>query len=368
MFQIGSYVQDKLYLTEHESEEGQSSCACSRQCSPPMTYSPSTKTASSSLLFRHDTWIIVCLTIGGCGLVTDFIILVYIGVYAFRGCRTEGSQFFTLVLILGNMCLYACMLSYALQPSEVVCLFKVFGSSIATTIVFAVMLARSLLMVTSDIKGFQGHISGLLQVVLFIFMLITQMLLVGLLWWFKGSEIHSHGACVDDYELYFATNGYNSFLLSLLVIVSPFAARNRRNYKEGLQFTISNLLTVCIWVTWIVFTWTQDPSWHDEVNCITIVSISSIHLIVIFIPRVCAITMVPATKTYGIPTVSGNHLSAASNADICPSTMQVYETINRGFVPDLEVPNGNTYMVPTPSNNHHHDNDRVYMYRKATII
>lgn len=350
-------------MTKRKQEiEETSPCLCFGHCDSSKA---NTQETTNSIFYYHYTWVIVCLTIGACGLFTDFIILLHIIVYILRGKRTEGSQFFTIILILGNMALYACMLPYAMKPSQVVCTFKSFGSSLSLAIVFSVMVARSLLMVTTDTKGFQGHISGLLQACVFLLMITTQVILVLLLWWFKKTELYANGSCVEDNLLYLTINGYDSFLLCWLLLLCPFAARNRRNYKEGLQFTVANIFTVCAWIAWIAVVFTQDSEFHNAAKCIGIVAIATSQLIVIFIPRACAIAMVPESKSYGIPAISSNHLSAASNADICNSTLPMYETVNRGYVPDQEQINGNDYMVPTISNGHY---SRPQVYRKATII
>ncbi|CAM1316562.1 Uncharacterised protein g6764 [Pycnogonum litorale] len=368
VIKVGSYVQQNLALMDDGSDSNiRQSCTCSGQCDDPVPVID-----RWSFLFRHDTWVIVCLTIGGCGLFTDLIILIYIVVYVLRGRRTEGSQFFTVLLIVGNMSVYCSVVPYALEPSTIVCTLKMFGSSLGLSVVFAVMLARLIMMRSTDTRGLQGHISGLLQAVILFFMLLNQFTVATLLWWFGSSGLYDRPSCTEDVAMYMVSNSYDTLLLVLLLVLGPLTARNRRNYREALQFVVSNSVTLCAWVTLMTFLLTFKQSWHDPVKSITTVAIATGQLIVIFIPRACAIATSPETKSFGIPTVSANHLSAGSDVNVNGSSIRVYETLNRGFVPDEndstpEVRHNNGYVLPAVNTNPNASRTTL-VYRKATII
>lgn len=70
-----------------------------------------------------------------------------------RGRAPEGSQAFTLLLLVSCVFLYSAILPYSFEASSLTCALRPFVTSLTYAIVYSIMLARSLMLATADSEG-----------------------------------------------------------------------------------------------------------------------------------------------------------------------------------------------------------------------
>lgn len=70
-----------------------------------------------------------------------------------RGKASEGSQGFSILLLLSCIFLYAAILPYSFEASSLICALRPFATSLSYAIMLAILLARSLMLATADSEG-----------------------------------------------------------------------------------------------------------------------------------------------------------------------------------------------------------------------
>lgn len=70
-----------------------------------------------------------------------------------RGKASEGSQGFSILLLLSCIFLYAAILPYSFEASSLICALRPFATSLSYAIMLSVFLARSLMLATADSEG-----------------------------------------------------------------------------------------------------------------------------------------------------------------------------------------------------------------------
>ncbi|KAK3871038.1 hypothetical protein Pcinc_023795, partial [Petrolisthes cinctipes] len=250
-----------------------------------------------------------------------------------RGQTSEGSQGFSLLLLLGCIFLYAAILPYSFEASAITCRLRPFVTSLAYAFVFAVMLSRSLMLATSDSEGLVGHVSGIVQTALFFFMVCVQVGL-GVQEWLKtpphpfpsmppvGGILY---ACSTEPTPFLLSQTYVIFLLMLQFFTAPFVVSSRRNYHEGLLFLIATVFIAAIWVAWVTLFVELPRVWSEACVCLGLAATSTIILLTVFVPK--TYLMVTATARESATTVrplSRPH----SNHDLArASSLVLYDSV-----------------------------------------
>ncbi|XP_076040737.1 protein bride of sevenless-like isoform X1 [Oratosquilla oratoria] len=248
----------------------------------------------ADLTWRQDTWVTICVTMAITGVVAAISIFTFISVRSCRGNTTEGSQAFTLLLLTASVLLYAAILPYSFEASELTCALRPFATALAYALVFSIMLSRSLMLATADSEGLLGHVSGLVQTSLFFFMVCVQVGL-GVQYWLlhpgAGHAAHVPSptgvlyTCVTERLKFLISLVYVMFLLLLQLIVSPFIVKSRRNYHEGFLFFLGTLMVVSVWVAWTTLYMLLGPIWTDACVCLGLAATPTVLIVVIFIPK-----------------------------------------------------------------------------------
>lgn len=260
---------------------------CLEDCTCTNYFSSSTYQNGLNLSWKSKTWITICVTISCTGTVMALAFACYILVRICRRDTIEGNQGFALCILLGIICCYISILPYGFDPSENICALRLLLSA-AYTMLFAPILARCLMLATSDTGGLPGHISGLIQSSLYIFAVGVQAALSAQYWWLNcGNHFQTAPSqCTASRQIIYISISYPALLLLFWLLVSPFCVRSRRNYREGLTFQICSVLTLCVWVTWISLSFIFPESWRDPCLCLGIVATATVVLISVFIPRI----------------------------------------------------------------------------------
>lgn len=124
---------------------------------------------ANQLQWRLDTWVTIMATLSSLGFVTS------LGLALFLACKLctevlEASQTTSFVLLAAISLAYLSFIPYGLEATEVICPLRLTMTRAAFAFMFSVMLSRSIMLATADADGLPGHISGGIQMALFIFM------------------------------------------------------------------------------------------------------------------------------------------------------------------------------------------------------
>ncbi|XP_066942016.1 metabotropic glutamate receptor 3 isoform X2 [Macrobrachium rosenbergii] len=246
------------------------------------------------LRWRTDAWVTICATMSIIGVLVAIAIMIYIMIQGCRGRTPEGSQAFSVLLLISCVFLYASILPYSFEASSIICTLRPVITSMSYALVFAVMLSRSLMLATADSEGLVGHVSGLVQSALLFFMVCVQAGL-GVQQFLMDPPQFMHTppplaggilyTCSGDRLFFLISHSYVMFLLFLLLLVSPFIIRSRRNYHEGLLFFIATILVVGIWVAWATLYMLMPPIWSDACICLGLAATPTCLLLCIFVPK-----------------------------------------------------------------------------------
>lgn len=246
------------------------------------------------LRWRTNAWVTICATTAIIGILLAVAIFVFVASRSCRGRAPEGSQAFTLLLLVSCVLLYSAILPYSFEASSLTCALRPFVTSLTYAIVYSIMLARSLMLATADSEGLVGHVSGLVQTALLFFMVSVQAGL-GVQQWVMNPP---HTAflqppsakgilytCSGDRLYFIVSQSYVMFLLLLQLLVSPFIVRSRRNYHEGLLYFLATLLMAGVWVGWATLFMLLPPVWSDACICLGLAATPTALLLTVFIPK-----------------------------------------------------------------------------------
>ncbi|XP_069957762.1 uncharacterized protein boss isoform X2 [Cherax quadricarinatus] len=290
--------------------------------------------------------------------------LVFSKVRSCRGSAQEGSQGFSLLLLMSCVFLYAAILPYSFEASTLTCSLRPFATSLAYAIVFAIMLSRSLMLATADSEGLVGHVSGVIQTALLFFMVSVQAGL-GVQQWLMASQISMHSlpsggalyTCSPHRLHFIISQSYIMFLLALQLIISPFNIRSRRNYHEGLLFFIATLLMTSVWIAWSTLYMILPPAWSEACICLGMAATSTCVLVTIFVPktylmvRAAARDSVCAAPVHPLARPQSTHDLARS------SSLALYDSV--GYLPEMIQAPGHAY-APDPTVHHPTQKENPY--------
>jgi hypothetical protein len=91
--------------------------------------------------------------------------------------------------------------------------------------------------------------------------------------------------CSSDGTPFLLMLSYDMFLLLLLLLICPLVARSKRNYREGLCFSVATILYTISWLAWLAAYILAPSEWHDPSASAGLVASASTVLVAVFIPR-----------------------------------------------------------------------------------
>jgi len=253
----------------------------------------------SQVSWRREGWVIALSTLAGLGVVCCLVILVFL--CAQCGQVLEGGQTTTFLLLLATISIFVAMLPFCFRPGEIVCVLRTMAPTSSLTFLVSILLSRTLLLATADTEGLPGHASGCLQGSLLVLMLGVEAALLGLEFSHrKGSFFIDTGHASDD-TCFHRSWIWLGLLIwpGLLLLVQTFSApgiwRSRRNYKEGVLFSLASVavtLVTAAWVTiYILCAELYGNQWEDISVCAGLVATATVVLLIVFIPKVYLMTV-----------------------------------------------------------------------------
>ena len=214
------------------------------------------------------------------------------------------------------------------------------------------------MILTCDYNGsFMSHINGYLQSFLCFFMFAVQVALI-MEFWIFGWVLSDVDYCSKfmNTNLFLSYMMYDTFLLILIAALVPFITKSRRNYKEGLTFTVVTVCFIIIWISWSFAYFIASPEWRDFCVATGLTGTATAVVVCIFIPRTYLIVtgIVRDRITSAIPTtvsniVDMNYRSTQALYDSVDLERQKKGELNMGYYDD---PNGSSSTsrleIPVP--------------------
>ncbi|XP_073969463.1 G protein coupled receptor bride of sevenless [Rhodnius prolixus] len=294
----------------------------------------------ASIWLKNDSWVAALLSVCAVGISCCLAIAAFIVVRLCKGDMLEGNPGFSFLMLFSMIIMYSAVLPYSVEVIDdhhyytgVVCGIKAVGTSLSYSLVYSVMLARSVMLASCDEDGgFMSHVNGYLQTVLCFFIAAVQIALT-LQFWAVNWLILTKEQCSSMTEgpLFLYLLGYDMFLLILLLCISPFIMKSKRNYHEGGYFAVATFLCLLVWIGWTIG-YILLPAWADLFVCIGLMATASIVLISVFIPRTY-LMLTGIVRDHIVSTLphSLSHTAATSVLDVnYRSTQALYDSVNTG--------------------------------------
>ncbi|BES96834.1 bride of sevenless [Nesidiocoris tenuis] len=327
------------------------------------------------IVLKDEAWVAAFLSVSTVGVLCCCAIFAFIVVRICKKDMLEGHPGFSFLMLLAVIFMYACVLPFSVRIVEnnaflegILCGLKLLGTSLSYCLVYSVMLARSLMLASCDENGgFMSHINGYLQTVLCFFIAAVQIALTIQFWamnWLLLDE--EQCAYMSQGSLFLYLMGYDVFLLVLLVCLSPFVFRSKRNYHEGGYFSVAVLLCVLVWIGWCT-SYVLLPQWADLFVCCGLVGTGSVILVTIFIPRTY-LMLTGFVRDHIVSTLpSLAHTTATSAVSVTDvhyrSNQALYDSVQAVSHRGQVNPNYYAESPPTPSTSKMEDNDGNYYER-----
>jgi len=317
--------------------------------------------------WRPDTWVTVLTVLASVGVLTCLLMSVFLCLQCSQ--VLEGSQMTTSSLLVTIVLLYVTLLPFCFLPGHLVCWVRELAPGATYTLVMAVMLSRSLLLATSDTDGLPGHASGYLQTVLTLVLVTVQVavLLVTSLDRMMGDQ-HEYVNIVSEgmtQKLQCSHHGWSwlllllwpGILLLIQIILTPVIWRSRRNYREGVLFSVGSLCLCCVTVSWLVvyFICTElfGRHWEEIATASGLVSSATILIIAVFIPKIYMI------NKWGSGSEISLHLPATATSTLHTDTIDYV----RGT--DIYNDNSNTMLYDNNPGNRRGLSHILSQYQKT---
>ncbi|XP_065350888.1 uncharacterized protein boss isoform X1 [Cloeon dipterum] len=283
-------------------------------------------TVWSLIRWNGEIWVAVVTSVAGVGVALSIAVAVFIITRICKGDVLEGNPTFSFILLLGVVFTYVAVLPYCLSGPRLLCVLRELGTCLGYALLLSVMLARAIMLTTTDEQGFMSHVSGYLQAALWFFIITVQVALTAQFLLFNKSELMAMPSSETDSQVVCHTHrgaflvllGYDFLLMLLLVLISPLVARSKRNYREGFFFCLASWMCATCWIFWVTGFVILDEPWRPMVIAGGQVACATVILGAIFIPRTYLIvsSVTRARIASAIPCAAAAYSSSTNILDI----------------------------------------------------
>lgn len=308
--------------------------------------------------WRFRMWVAINASVAFIGVICTLAIMIFIIFRICKGDILEGSPYFTFLILISVILMYAAIIPYSLETFSLgeyflsICDLRIIGPTLSYSVLFSLLLSRSLMLASSDQEGgFMSHVNGYLQSVLCFFMCGVQIALSTQHWYFDSYLNYrvDNTNCFDMYQnnKILVLLGYSFFLLGILTCVSPFMFRCKRNYKEGMFFTIAIFLILIDWSIWITFYFLLPVEYKDAAVAFGLTATATTIVLTVFIPRtyLMVVAIVRDKIANTLPPLSCSSAANISETNY-RSNQALYDSVTVPFQsPKSGMSNPNFYCV-----------------------
>lgn len=286
------------------------------------------------ITWKQEPWVSAVASIAAVGTVCSTAVFIFMLIRICKGDVLEGNPCFSFLLLIAINCTYFSILPFSFRSNEpyhrgIICGSRIFGTSVSYALLFSIMLSRSFMLASCDQDGgFMSHINGYLQTVLCFFIAGVQLALSVQFWAINSTFLGSH-QCSSIYEVHFflLLLSYDMLLLLLLVCTTPFISRSKRNYQEGMYFTVASILCL-IFIGWSTSYVLVPRIWQDAAITGGLLATATAILVTVFIPRTCLMMTAIVRDHLASALPSLAYTSTTSIQDIsCRFTQVLYYTV-----------------------------------------
>jgi len=327
----------RQYTCQSSNSSCRDFCTSTEQDQPSQKRVPprNVRLLTLQIIWRQEPWVAAVASIAAVGTVCSIAVFIFMLIRMCKGDVLEGNPCFSFLLLIAINCTYFSILPFSFFSNEpyhrgIICGSRIFGTSVSYALLFSIMLSRSFMLASCDQDGgFMSHINGYLQTVLCFFIAGVQLALSVQFWAINSAFLGSH-QCSSIYEGHFflLLLSYDMFLLLLLVCTSPFIARSKRNYQEGMYFTVASILCLIIFIGWSTTYVLVPRVWQDAAIAGGLVATATAILVTVFIPRTYLMMTAIVRDHLASALPSLAYTSATSIQDInYRSTQVLYDTV-----------------------------------------
>ena len=327
----------RQYTCQSSNSSCRDFCTSTEQDQPSQKRVPprNVRLLTLQIIWRQEPWVAAVASIAAVGTLFSISVFIFMLIRMCKGDVLEGNPCFSFLLLIAINCTYFSILPFSFFSNEpyhrgIICGSRIFGTSVSYALLFSIMLSRSFMLASCDQDGgFMSHINGYLQTVLCFFIAGVQLALSVQFWAINSAFLGSH-QCSSIYEGHFflLLLSYDMFLLLLLVCTSPFIARSKRNYQEGMYFTVASILCLIIFIGWSTTYVLVPRVWQDAAIAGGLVATATAILVTVFIPRTYLMMTAIVRDHLASALPSLAYTSATSIQDInYRSTQVLYDTV-----------------------------------------
>lgn len=303
--------------------------------------------------WRSESWVAAVISVSSVGVLCCLSVAIFMIVRICKQDVLEGNPSFSLLLIFSIICMYCSIMPFAFKFvhkqhffNSLFCILKIFGTNLSYSFMYSIMLARSFMLASCDQDGgFMSHVNGYLQTCLCFFIVFVQVALSIQFWAIDWEFFKDEQCSLMTKGYYFILFlSYNMFLLFLLVCITPFMFKSKRNYREGMFFSIAIILCLMTWLGWCTGFILLPEEWNDLCVAIGLSGTASVVLISVFIPRTYLMTIgiVREHLASALPSLAYNSTSNISQVNY-RSTHPLYDSVNTIPTSDRGQSNPNFY-------------------------
>lgn len=238
-------------------------------------------------------WATIMVAIAAVGILATLFILVYVLIKICDG-TLAGNQSLGVLLLLGIMTLFACVVPFVLPVSETKCGVRVMAYPVALALCYGILLVKVMQLRSLVLLGLGGRISYLNQYIILFFIVLVQVV-INVQWYMTNGphlRIDTEGTayCFVPRSDFMMLHTYIVILVVLAFGYGLSVLKIRRNYKEGRWVTLAAFLSLPILVVWGLVLGLAADRYDELTTCMALMLLALILILAIFIPKMSTIS------------------------------------------------------------------------------
>ncbi|CAG2056647.1 unnamed protein product [Timema podura] len=238
-------------------------------------------------------WATVLVATAAVGTFIAMFMLIYVLIKICDG-TLAGNQSLGILLLLGIMLIYACVVLYVLPGSEVKCMLRTILYPIALSLCYGILIIKVMQLRSLVLLGLGGRISYINQYIILFFIIMVQIVIV-VQWYFTNRpqfRVDNEGSpyCYMPRIEFLLLHLYIAILLLISFVYGLTVLKIRRNYKEGRWVTLAAFLSLPVFAVWgLIYSLIPDR-YVDSTVCVALLVLATIIIMAVFIPKMSTIS------------------------------------------------------------------------------
>ncbi|XP_062263281.1 G-protein coupled receptor family C group 5 member C-like [Platichthys flesus] len=287
-------------------------------------------------------WGVVVEGVAAVGVVTSFVLfIILMACLPFVTDKTrKGTMAFQAGILIFTLALFGLTFAFIVGRSSTSCAARRFLFGVLFSGCLALLVMHGLWLALLEQRGRAPRVwvlcLGALGLWLVEVIINTEWLVITLVWRPQGNVTVPDMSCsIANQDFVMALIYVMVLLLAVVLMAIPSVTHKQKQWRrDGAYILVTGLLTVAIWVAWIVMyihgnRVAGNPTWDDPTLAIAVVSNAWVFLFLYTIPEVCLLTL-------NSPDQEEPH----DGEHIYPTKKLVYDNILK----DVETPHQNVYL------------------------